>query len=146
MVSKKLLLFSFLFIIFASLFTSCNLMSKANIIASVPKTIHCELNMFNGCEWNYTITFTETNGIKAVIYSMSVRYKDGKGEEFIQPWFDTDVIVPPNGNATFSRSLTNNNVDSLGGEIIFGFIWRNQEVFPYVPTTGKVIIILEKPQ
>ena len=66
----------------------------------------------DGCQWNYTITFTESNGVKATIESLGRRYIDAQGGSWISEkgeWFDKTIVIPASGSNTYSSWVRTKN-------------------------------------
>ncbi len=82
------------------------------VIASTPDPIIPEAWGDDGCQWYYTITFTESNGVEATIERISLRYIDKErtiwwlksGE-----WFDKTIVIPASGTNTYSNSVKSKN-------------------------------------
>ncbi len=99
----------------------------ALVVASLPSVIPCTKWGDNGCQWDYTVTFTEKNGVPATIDRMGRRYIQTDGDVWVSgsgEWFDKTIAMNANGSNTYSSWVrTTNGCDSdlRGGTLVVSY-------------------------
>ncbi len=85
----------------------------AKVVGSiVPRSIAPTAWGENGCRWDYTVTFTETNGVEATIERLGRIYLDIQGVQWTvgaAEWFDKIIIIPPGGSSKYSSWVRTTN-------------------------------------
>lgn len=90
----------------------------------MPDTIPCEAWGDDGCQWDFTVTFTEKAGTPATIERMGRRFVDVKGQEWTvgsEEWSDETIYVYSYGSNTYSswvRTTNGEDPDLRGGTVI----------------------------
>ncbi|MBU0492941.1 MAG: hypothetical protein KKA73_29020 [Chloroflexi bacterium] len=80
-----------------------------------------------GCQWNFTATFTEKNGVSATIKRIGRRFVDTNGHVWTvgsSEWHDETIYIPAKGNNSYSswvRTLAGEDPDLRGGTVTVSY-------------------------
>ena len=109
----------------------------AKVVASMPDTIPCTPWGSDGCRWNFTVTFTEGNGVPATIERIGRRYIERDGDVWISQygeWHDTTIQIPGRGTNTYSswvRTRFDSDKDLRGATVKVGFSGRDANGYTF---------------
>lgn len=84
----------------------------AKVVASLSSPVPCEDEGNNTSQWDYTVTFSEENGVGATVLRIGERYIDKKGNVWIGEngeWSDDTISIDGNGSADYSSFVFSTN-------------------------------------
>lgn len=95
----------------------------AKVVAALPSPVSLEDEGSGKSQWDYTVTFTEENGVPATIQRIGERYTDKKGNVWIGEngeWFDDSISIDGAGTAQYSSFAfsTNGGKGDLRGGLV----------------------------
>jgi len=99
----------------------------ARVVASIPDPVPCTSWGTEGCQWNFTVTFTEENGISATIVRIGRRFIDTKGKVWtvgMDEWHDETIIIPAKGSNSYNswvRTRAGSDPDLRGGTVVVSY-------------------------
>lgn len=76
----------------------------AVVTSTLPGAIPCDPSG-DGCDWEYEVTFTETNGLAVTVQRIGRRYVDLRGSVWASEsgeWHDETIEIEPYGTDTYS--------------------------------------------
>jgi hypothetical protein len=97
--------------------------------------------------WNYTVTFSEQNGVPATIERLGRRSIHTNGSVWASEtgeWFNTTIAIPGRGRNTYGSWVrtTPDDIDLRGGIVILGYSGHDANGFAF---DGSVSARLEYP-
>lgn len=96
----------------------------ARVVASMSNSMPCERYEGDGCQWSFTVTFTEEKGIATTIESLCRRYIDRDGGVWTSwggsGWFSETIKIPAYGSNLYNswvRTKARTSGDLMGGTV-----------------------------
>ncbi len=126
----------------------------AEITVEAPDEIECDPWGNQGCSYEWTVTFVESNWMEFTITRIGVRYRrgntscaTGRGETFAEnEWLDTDLTVHADGTFSWGNNIQIDRDDvcrySMGGELQFR--WKGTDAEGN-RLSGRVDVPLQNP-
>lgn len=92
---------------------------KAKIVASMPDSIRYRSWIRDGWRYNYTVTFTESQGVSANVEWLKRVYTDRYGAKWSSDWgFNTTIVIEAHGKNSYSSWVRGTVKPDLKGGIV----------------------------
>jgi hypothetical protein len=116
----------------------------ANVVASMPDSIPCQPWGENGCRWEYTATFTETEGVSATIEWLKRVHTDRNGTGWSSDWdgFAKTIHIPGGGSSSYSswvRTKADDEPDLRGGTLVISFSGHDANGFSFFGSVSTTL-------
>jgi hypothetical protein len=109
----------------------------AQVVATLPDPVPCSPWGEDGCQWNFTVTFTEQNGVPATVQRIGKRYVDTKGAVWTATsgeWHDKTIAIPAQGTGSYSswvRTQAGSAPDLRGGTVRVSYSGIDENGFQF---------------